>query len=235
MNKSTVAEIRTRFDKHVKYYSNLETGQVAAVDGALMLEMVSEIVKRLYPKATKLLDVGCGAGNYTLKMLSKLPNLECTLIDLSSKMLAKAEERLKPVAPKTLKIIQSDIRAVALKPEYYDIILAGAVLHHLREEADWEFVFDKLYKTLKPGGGLMISDLVQHDSDILNDYIRDLYVAYLESKGGATYRAKVIDYIDKEDSPRSINYQFDLLRQIGFTKMEVLHKNMCFATYYAVK
>ena len=44
MNKSTVAEIRTRFDNHVKYYSNLETGQVAAPDGAFVLEMVTEVV-----------------------------------------------------------------------------------------------------------------------------------------------------------------------------------------------
>jgi tRNA (cmo5U34)-methyltransferase len=27
--------------------------------------------------------VGCGAGNYTLKLLESLPNLDVTLIDLS--------------------------------------------------------------------------------------------------------------------------------------------------------
>lgn len=235
MNKSTVAEIRTRFDTHVKYYSNLETGQVAAVDGAIMLEMVTEVVKRLYPAANRLLDVGCGAGNYTLKMLSKLPQLECTLIDLSSKMLAKAEERISPIIEKPLKIFQTDIRTALLESEYYDVILAGAVLHHLREDNDWEHVFNKLYTTLKPGGCLIISDLIEHESAVLNRYIRELYMAYLESRGGADYRAKVMNYIDNEDSPRSINYQFDLLKRIGFKKMEVLHKNMCFATYYAVK
>ena len=99
-------------------------------------------------------------------------------------MLAKAEERIKPVIQKPLKLIQSDIRTAALESDYYDVILAGAVLHHLREEADWEHVFTKLYKALRPGGCLIISDLVEHDSDILNAYIRELYIAYLERMGG---------------------------------------------------
>ena len=40
--------------------------------------------------ARQVLDVGCGAGNYTLKLLERLPNLDVTLIDLSLPMLERA-------------------------------------------------------------------------------------------------------------------------------------------------
>ena len=46
------------------------------------------------PHACHVLDVGCGAGNYTLKQLERLPNLDATLIDLGQPMLDRATERV---------------------------------------------------------------------------------------------------------------------------------------------
>jgi tRNA (cmo5U34)-methyltransferase len=61
------------------------------------------------------------------------------------------------------------------------------------------------------------------------------YGEYLETLGGPACRAKVFAYIDKEDSPRPLGYQLDLLRQVGFQTVEVLHKNSCFAAFGAIK
>ena len=85
--KSSVDEIRARFDKDVERFSNLETGQTATVDAALAMALVAETAARVTPHARTLLDVGSGAGNYTLKTLQFLPGLDVTLIDLSRPML----------------------------------------------------------------------------------------------------------------------------------------------------
>jgi len=233
--KSTIEEIRERFDKDVERFSNLETGQQSTIDAAISLELITEAAKCIVPGATQLLDIGCGAGNYTLKMLGKLPGLSCTLIDLSQPMLDKAVERVTTQTGNSVQICQGDIRDIPLPENYYDITLAGAVLHHLRNDADWEFVFQKLYTILKPGGCLMISDLVTHDNEKLNDYIWNKYGDYLENLGGKDYRKKVLEYIDKEDSPRSVTYQLNLMQNVGFSKVEVLHKNLCFAAFGGIK
>lgn len=235
MNKSTITEIRERFDNDVERFSNLDTGQLSTLDATLSLELITEAARRIVPKAENLLDIGCGAGNYTLKMLSKIPNLNCTLVDLSKPMVDKAIERVRTASAKTIEGIQGDIREVPLKENQYDIILAGAVLHHLREDADWETTFAKLFSLLKPGGCLMISDLITQDSEIVNAYIWERYGEYLESTGGGEYRSKVLDYIAKEDSPRSLNYQLDLMKRTGFRYTEILHKNSCFAAYGGIK
>ena len=70
---------------------------------------------------------------------------------------------------------------------------------------------------------------------MLNDLILEKYGDYLEKIGGADYRYKVLDYIDKEDSPRSLNYQLDLMKRTGFKNVEILHKNICFAAYGGIK
>ncbi len=235
MKKSTIAEIRERFDKDVERFSNLDTGQLTTIDAKISLELITEAAKRIKPNAQQLLDIGCGAGNYSLKMLSKLPNLECTLVDLSEPMLDKALERVSNQTTKKVHVVKGDVREVPLKENHFDIILAGAVLHHLRDDHDWETTFKKIYGLLKPGGCFMISDLITQDSEILNDYTWERYGDYLEDLGGKDYRKKVLDYVDKEDSPRSMNYQLDLMKKLGFSKVEILHKNMCFGAFGGIK
>lgn len=81
----------------------------------------------------------------------------------------------------------------------------------------------------------MISDLITQDIETLNQYIWEKYGDYLENLGGREYRQKVLDYVSKEDSPRSLNYQLELMKKIGFSHTEVLHKNLCFAAYAGIK
>ena len=93
-NKSTVAQIRERFDNDVERFANLQTGQSATIDAPLVLDLITAVAGGTNPRATHSLDVGCGAGNYTLKLLEKIPNLNTTIVDLSQPMLEKATERI---------------------------------------------------------------------------------------------------------------------------------------------
>lgn len=233
--KSTNEEIRTRFDNDVERFSNLDTGQVTTIDAPITMDLCTEAAKYVNPNAKNLLDIGCGAGNYTLKMLSKIADLNCTLNDLSMPMLERAQERVSAATTGEVTIIQDDMRNLDLPDDHFDIILAAATFHHLRDDADWENVFNKLYKTLKPGGSIWISDLITHDSSPLNKLFEDRYGDYLATLGGPEYRRKVLDYVEHEDTPRSINFQADLLRKVGFTNVEILHKNSLFAAFGGIK
>jgi tRNA (cmo5U34)-methyltransferase len=235
MDKSTIDEIRERFDNDVERFSDLDTGQVTTIDAKLTLELITEAARRINPSAQHLLDIGCGAGNYTLTMLSKMPSLECTLVDLSQPMLDRALQRVSAVTTRPVVILQGDIRTIELPANHYDIILAGAVLHHLRDDKDWEETFRKIFGLLKPGGCFMISDLVIQDTQVMTDYTMERYGDYLQEIGGKDYRRKVLDYVNKEDSPRSITYQLQLMRKIGFRQVEVFHKNICFGAFGGIK
>src|SRR5450432_1127166 len=92
--KSSVDEVRQRFDADVERFSNLETGQSATVDAPLAMALVARAAAVTAPQARDVLDVGCGAGNYTPKLLEFLPTLDPPLIDLSQAMLDRARERV---------------------------------------------------------------------------------------------------------------------------------------------
>lgn len=234
-NKSSVEEIRQRFDNDVERFSNLETGQQATIDAPLAMELITQAAASNNPDAQNILDIGCGAGNNTLKLLEYLPDLNCDLIDLSEPMLNRAQARIKAESLGRIRTLREDFRTAELSSEKYDIVIAAAVLHHLRDDEDWETAFQKLYDVTAPGGSVWITDLVTLENNAIHEMMWKRYGDYLKSIGGAEYRKTVFEYIDKEDSPRPVTYQLELLKKSGFSTVEILHKNSCFAAFGAIK
>ena len=233
--KSSIADIRARFDQDVERFSNLEAGQSATIDAPLSLELVAQAAAACNPQATHVLDIGCGAGNYTLRLLQELPQLQPTLLDLSLPMLERAAQRIAAQTAAPITTFQADIREVDLPAAAYDIIVAAAVLHHLRDESEWRDVFTKCFQVLKPGGSLWIVDLVAHDPEPIQALMWQRYGAYLQKMRDTEYRDQVFATIEREDSPRSLLFQIELLREAGFAHVEILHKNSCFAAWAALK
>jgi tRNA (cmo5U34)-methyltransferase len=233
--KSTVEEIRQRFDSEIDRYSNLETGQAAVMDSPLCLSLVSEAAAVTTPHAQEMLDVGCGGGNYTLKLLERMPHLNVTLTDLSSAMLDRAVQRVQPKAARPVTAIPADIRELDLGQQRFDIILASAVLHHLRGESEWKAVFQKLHDALKTNGSLWIFDIVESPLPELQAIHWRRYGEYLVALESEAFRDEMFARILEEDTPRSVAYQLDLLREVGFSDVELLHKHSCYAAFGAVK
>jgi len=233
--KSTVDEIRQRFDADVERFSNLETGQSATVDAPLAMTLVAETAATVTPGAKDLLDIGCGAGNYSLKLLQHLPNLNVKLVDLSQNMLARATERVQAATTGSVNAVQSDVRSLTLAPASVDIILAAAVLHHLRSDDEWKSVFGHLFAALRPGGSFWIFDLVEHSLPEVQQIQWRMYGEYLSQLKDDAYRDHVFAYVEREDTPKPLMFQLNLLNEVGFRQVEVLHKHSCFAAFGAVK
>jgi tRNA (cmo5U34)-methyltransferase len=233
--KSTPEQIRARFDADVERFANLETGQSATIDAPLVLELVVQAAAVTTPQARAALDVGCGAGNYSLKLLQALPQLDVTLLDLSRPMLDRAAARVTPQTTGHVTTVQADLRAYAPGEAQFDIILAAAVLHHLRGAEEWQAAFAKLHTALRPGGSVWIADLITHDHPAVQALMWRRYGDYLSGLRDEHYRDTVFGYIEAEDSPRSLSFQLDHLRAAGFAQVEVLHKHGPFAAFGAIK
>jgi Methylase involved in ubiquinone/menaquinone biosynthesis len=234
--KSTTEEIARRFDADVERFSNLESGQVAIIDAPVLMELLAKAAVAATPAINNVLDIGCGAGNNTIRLLREnKTDFACDLCDLSLPMLRRARERVAAETAKPVRVFHTDFRLMESPDAAYDVILAAAVLHHLRDDDDWRAVFAKIFRLLRPGGSVWISDVVFHENERVHEMMWSRYGRHLEQIGGVEYRGKVFDCIDKEDTPRPLTCQLDLLRASGFAKTEVLHKNCCSAAFGAIK
>ena len=233
--KSSPDAIRNNFDQQVERFSNLETGQTTAIDSPLCMELVARSAALLNPNAKRVMDLGCGGGNYAVKITSFLPDVDCTLIDLSANMLAKAEERVAANITGKVLAIQGDYREIPLEENAYDVITAGTTLHHLREDEEWESVFTKVFKALKPGGTFWINDIVISETEEITGMMLGGWLSMLKKQITQEEIEMYMERYESEDTPRTLSYQLDLMKQIGFRETIVLHKHFNFAAFGARK
>jgi len=236
-SKSTVDEIRERFDRDVERFSNFETGQSATIDAPLCMRLVAEAAAAVTPDTRSILDIGCGAGNYTLKLLQALrsKDADATLIDLSRPMLERAARRVGAATAGRVTTIQADIRDVELGEQSFDVAVAAMVLHHLRSDDEWAGVLARVFAALRPGGSFWIVDLVTHESAAVQRVMWRRYGRYLAGLKDEAYRDAVFAYIEKEDSPIPLTSIVDQMRSAGFVGVDVLHKHACFAAVGGVR
>jgi tRNA (cmo5U34)-methyltransferase len=199
------------------------------------MELVARSAALLNPNAEKILDLGCGGGNYAVKVTSFLPDVDCTLIDLSANMIAKAVERVAANISGKVLAIQGDYRDIDLGENCYDVITAGTTLHHLRDEHEWELVFEKVFKALKPGGTFWINDIVIGETDEINSMMLDGWLSILQKQITPEEIEMYMGRYESEDTPRTLTYQVNLMKQVGFSETIVLHKHFNFAAFGARK
>ena len=227
--------IRRNFDQQVERFSNIETGQTTAIDSPLCMELVARSAASLNPDAKNIMDLGCGGGNYAVKVASLLPDVDCTLVDISANMLERAEERVGEIISGKVTALHGDYRELDLGENGYDVITAGTTLHHLRGDDEWELVFSKIYCALKPGGTFWINDIVIGETNELTQLMLDGWVSKLRKQVSSEEVDMYLDRYESEDTPRTLSYQLDLLKQVGFQETFVLHKHFNFAAFGARK
>jgi tRNA (cmo5U34)-methyltransferase len=233
--KSSIEAIRLNFDQQVDRFSNIETGQATAIDSPLCMELVARSAALLNPHAARVMDLGCGGGNYAVKLASYLPRVDCVLIDLSANMLATAAERVRKIISGEVIVIQGDYRNIDLGENLYDVITAGTTLHHLRGDEDWNLVFAKVYRALKPGGTFWINDIVIGEISEINRMMLEGWVSLLRKQIKPEEVDLYLGSYESEDTPRTLSYQLDLMKSVGFGETIVLHKHFNFATFGARK
>lgn len=233
--KISADEIRERFDQDVTRFTDEMSGQATIVDAPLVLAMIEESIAEIQPEARTLCDIGCGGGNFALRIARKLPKLNVTLLDLSLEMLNTAAQRLKAENLIVENVIQDDIRHVEFPAEKFDIIIASAVLHHLRTRNEWEAVFRKIHHAIKPGGAFWMTDLVKHENEAIERIQKKRYAEFLTDRLGKEQQEHVFDQIEASDTPETSTFLLRTLEKVGFCNVDIIHKNMTFATFLAMK
>lgn len=235
LNKISTDQLRERFDNDVERFSDAEKGQQTIVDAALSLETVETAIQRMHPNAEDFCDIGCGGGNYSVRITRKLPQLAVTLVDLSQPMLDRASERLTAQNIRVKEAIQGDIKEIRLKPESLDIALASASLHHLRTHEDWRRVFAMVYRSLRPGGSFWICDIIKHENVEIEAGQRERYARFLADLKDKEFQETIFEMIERTDTPETIDFQMQTLRDVGFRHLDIVHKNMLFFVLVARK
>lgn len=179
-------------------YAGVE-GYVAGADMGLGCGLPTEFAG-LKP-GDNVLDLGCGAGNDCFVARSVVGETGAvTGIDFSEEMLDKANANLIRTGFDNIRFVHGDIENLPLPDETYDVVVSNCVLNLV---PDKQKAFAEIYRVLKNGGSVCISDVV------LNGYLPDGLKEAAEMYAGCVSGAVL-----KEEYLEIVKHQ-------GFSKIKV--------------
>jgi ubiquinone/menaquinone biosynthesis C-methylase UbiE/DNA-binding transcriptional MerR regulator len=100
-------------------------------------------------KGAKILELGCGDGNFWMRNKDRLPeHCEITLTDISEGMIEEARKNLEHLG-KFFSFKVMDAQNITYDEAQFDIVIANHVIYYIQNR---EKVFSKVNRVLKPNG-----------------------------------------------------------------------------------
>ncbi len=140
-----------------------------------------------------VVDLGSGAGMDAFLAARQVgPGGRVIGVDMTDAMLEKARENARKTGLDHVEFRKGQIESLPIESESVDAIISNCVIN-LSPEKDR--VFREAFRVLRPGGRMMISDLVLERP--IPSEIMSSVDAYLGCVGGATLRAEYLETIAK--------------------------------------
>jgi ubiquinone/menaquinone biosynthesis C-methylase UbiE len=145
----------------------------------------------------RALDIGTGPGQIVLKLGYHLSRWKFVGLDRSQRMIAKANQALAtaPELAGRIGFVVADGNKLDFPDHSFDLVMCNSVLHHLE---DPQKLFSEMARLLKPGGALLLRDLVRparlgfghhvrkhgkhYSGEMKRLYVASLHAAYTEQE-----------------------------------------------------
>lgn len=138
-----------------------------------------------------VIDLGSGAGFDCFLAAQKVGKEGKVIgIDMTPEMIEKARENARKGGYENVEFMLGEIENLPIPDNYADVVISNCVINL---SPDKNRVFAEAFRVLKPGGRLLISDIVLLKE--LPDFIRNSFDAYIGCISGAIMKDKYIKAI----------------------------------------
>jgi ArsR family transcriptional regulator len=138
-------------------------------------EAIGHCLLHLTPKI-KIADLGAGEGLVSQLLARRAEEVIC--IDNSPKMVEFGSDLAAKNEFTNLRYVLGDIEAVPLGPKSVDLALLSQALHHAQHP---QVAVEEAFRILKPGGQLIILDLLEHSFEKARELYADVWLGFSEN------------------------------------------------------
>ena len=220
--------------------------QVAAVFDDMIIRSVpgyGELIGRLaqlashfYRPGSCIYDLGCSTGNFGMQLCEEMASSDFRMValDNSQPMLDIYEQRLTGVSPKgSIELVCGDICDQQLQNASVVVITLTLQFLPLGER---EALIDRIYRGLRPGGVLLLTEKVVHPDPALDALQQDFYYRFKRERGYSELEiSQKREALEDVLIPETIEVHEQRLRQAGFDQLDLWFKWFNFSSFLACK
>ncbi len=152
-----------------------------------------------------VLDLGSGAGIDAFLAANKVgPEGQVIGVDMSGEMVRRANKIARANGHQRIEFKQGEIEDLPLDDNTVDVIISNCVINLSPDKLK---TYQEAYRVLKPGGRILISDLVTEEE--LPEDIKNSFEAWSDCIGGALEKEKYLD----------------IIRKTGFSDVKIISQN----------
>lgn len=150
MNKYRQSE---RIENEIKHFSDLEHiwwGAKTVAGQRRYDNKLSEMVKKLQiKKGAKILEIGCGDGEFTKRLVSI--DAKITAIDITPLVVERGRKTIKN---KNVRFLVDDAETMSFPSNTFDIVCGISILHHVNIQK----ALQEAFRILKKGGQIFFTE-----------------------------------------------------------------------------
>ena len=212
-------------------------------------EMLEAVASCVPSTSRRILELGCGTGELSMKILKRCANAEIIALDYSPRMIEFSRSKMAEAGYQQWRGIEADFGEWANNPEKLDIgmefdaCVSSLAIHHVSDEMKAK-LFQSIGKSLKAGGCFWNADPVLPESPALAEIYQAAREEWAQQQGTSMKEVRSrlasnsdsIDYsasygYSSQDQLASLDAQLQLLVLAEFNTVAVLWKYYKFAEF----
>lgn len=229
MNEKNNYQITTQFDEVADKYDSQRRKLIPCFDDFYHTAASLVQVEHASPR---ILDLGAGTGLFSSYVRVQFPNAKLTLVDLSSGMLDIAKQRFGEAQSNITYVTADYCNFTSTEP--FDAVISSLSIHHLEDKAKHD-LYERIFKSLKPGGLFVNADQVLGSSPFLEHLYRSDWAAKIEATDLSPEALQAAYERTKLDKMAPLDLQLNWLRNFGFIDVDCVYKYYNFVVMYARK
>lgn len=166
--------LRRRQDKMRAYFDELAGKFGRQYVPGRSWKGLAEMLFKLMPPMV-IADLGAGEGTFSQLLAQRAKRV--IAIDNADKMVEFGTELARKHGVKNLEYRKGDLEAVPLEDASVDLAFFSQALHHARHPGK---AVAEAFRILKPGGRIVVLDLMRHSHEEARDLYADLWLGFTE-------------------------------------------------------
>jgi len=200
------------------------------------IAMSAQILHEFVRTGDRIYDLGCSTGTTLLKLASTLDSKDIQFIgiDNSAAMIDKARQKGGMYSSRDQITFKED-DIIAAKLQRAGAVMMNYTLQFIRP-LERPKLLEKIYKCLRPGGVLIISEKVVSAAPQLNRSFISFYLDFKRSQGYSEIEiTKKREALENILVPFSTHENLQILKEAGFTEAEPFFQWYNFVSIVAIK